>query len=55
MADIEKALTLKNITNLKIKVPKYYYGMLHVFLKTKSDKLLKRTLYNYKIKLEPGK
>ena len=43
------------MTDLKTKVPEYYYGMLHVFLKTKSDKLLKRTLYNYKIKLEPSK
>ena len=49
------ALILKNITNLKIKVPKYYYDILYVFLKTKSNKLLKRTLYNHKIKLEPGK
>ena len=53
--DIEKALTLKNITNLKIKVPKYYYSILYVFLKTKSNKLLKYTPYNYKIKLEPSK
>jgi len=55
MADIKKALALKNYTNPAIKVLVEYYNYLDIFLQKEANKLLERRLYNYKIIVKEGK
>jgi hypothetical protein len=47
MADIDKALSTKTYTNLKVKVPLDYYDLLHVFSRAEADKLLTWRPYDY--------
>jgi hypothetical protein len=47
MADINKALSTKTYTNLKVKVPLDYYNLLHVFSWAEADKLPIQQPYNH--------
>ena len=55
MADIKKALVLKNHIDSAIKVLVYYYKYLNIFLWKEADKLAEYQLYNHKIILKKGK
>ena len=39
MADIEKALTVKRLTDPRTKLPRHFYEFLDVFNRTEADKL----------------
>ena len=55
MADIDKALAIKEHTDPATKVPTEYHDLLHVFSRREADKLAPRRPYDHKIILKDGK